>query len=224
MAQYQIIRDIGQTLLGVLRAELSAQKSKAKVHLATPTSDFLKKAGSALVLYLYDLRGSQHTLQGEHWQREEEVIDENGEAHVIVYERPLDLDLRYLLCATSDDLAEEHELLAIGMKAMLENQVLKGEPLVGDSWIDQDKLHVVHDQEFTLDTCHAIFGGFGAGPKVAIGYRTQARLASMRELSRSKRVRVRHIDVFDPLRPPPGSVSAKELGLEAKPPKLVSKK
>ena len=110
------------------------------------------------------------------------------------------------------------------MKALLENQVIKGDTLSGDSWVDQDKLHVVHDQEFTLDTGHAVFGGFGAGPKVAIGYRTRARLASLRELSRSKRVRQRHIDVFDPLRPPPGSVSAKELGLEAKPPKLVSKK
>ena len=224
MAQHQIIRDIGQTALGILRGELSAQRAKAKAFLATPTPEFLRKNAPALVLYLYDLRGSQHTLQGEHWQREEEIIDENGESHVIVYERPLDLDLRYLLCATAEDLAEEHELLAIGMKALLENQVVKGDTLSGDSWIDQDKLHIVHDQEFTLDTCHAIFGGFGAGPKVAIGYRTQARLASLRELSRSKRVRQRHIDVFDPLRPPPGSVSAKELGLEAKPPKLVSKK
>jgi hypothetical protein len=37
-------------------------------------------------------------------------------------------------------------------------------------------------------------------------------------------VRERHIDVFDPLRPPPGSVSAKELGVEAKPPKIVATK
>jgi len=35
-------------------------------------------------------------------------------------------------------------------------------------------------------------------------------------------VRQRHIDVFDQLRPPPGSVSAKELGVEAKPPKIVA--
>ena len=223
MAQHQIIRDVGQTLLGALRAELTAQPAKAKAHLATPTPEFLKKSAPALVLYLYDLRGSQHTLQGEHWQREEEIIDGNGESHVIVYERPLDLDLRYLLCANCEELAEEHELLAIGMKALLENQIIRGDGLAGDSWIDQDKLHVVHDQEFTLETSRAVFGGFNTGPKLSVGYRTQVRLASMRELSRSKRVRQRLIDVFDPLRPPPGSVSAKELGLEAKP-KLVSKK
>ena len=58
--------------------------------------------------------------------------------------------------------------------------------------------------------------------RVAIGYRTDARLFSGRELGRSKRVRERHIDVFDQLRPPPGSISARELGVEAKPPKIVS--
>ena len=186
MAQHHIIRDIGQSLIGVLRAELSAQRAKAKALLATPTSEFLRKNAPALVLYLYDLRCSQHTLQGEHWQREEEVVDENGESHVIVYERPLNLDIRYLLCASSEDLAEEHELLAIGMKGMLEHQVLKGESLSGDSWIDQEQLHVVHDQEFTLDTCHAIFGGFGAGPKSpsATGpRRASARCASCRAAS-----------------------------------------
>ncbi len=67
-----------------------------------------------------------------------------------------------------------------------------------------------------------MFGGFGQGPRLAVGYRAQARLFSGRELGRSKRVRQRHIDVFDQLRPPPGSVSAKELGLEAKPPKIVA--
>ncbi len=223
MAQHQIIRDVGQTLLGVLRAELSAQRSKAKALLATPTPEFLRKSAPALVLYLYDLRGNQHTLQGEHWQREEEIVDDNGDAHIVVYERPLELELRYLLCANCEELADEHELLAIGMKALLENQLITAANLSGDSWTDQDKLHVVHDQEFDLQTCRAVFGGFGAGPKVAVGYRSKVRLASMRELSRSKRVRQRHIDVFDPLRPPPGSVTAKELGLEAKP-KLVSKK
>jgi hypothetical protein len=55
-----------------------------------------------------------------------------------------------------------------------------------------------------------------------VGYKTEARLVSGRELGRSKRVRQRHIDVFDQLRPPLGSVSAKELGVEAKPPKIVA--
>jgi len=68
----------------------------------------------------------------------------------------------------------------------------------------------------------AVFGGLGQSARVAVGYRTDARLFSGRELGRSKRVRERHIDVFDQLRPPPGSVSARELGVEAKPPKIVS--
>ena len=37
MPRHQVIRDVSQTLLGVLRAEMSSQKSKAKAYLAAPT-------------------------------------------------------------------------------------------------------------------------------------------------------------------------------------------
>ena len=50
MPHHQIIRDVGRTLLGVLTAELTASKVKAKAHLATPTAEFLKKNSPSLVL------------------------------------------------------------------------------------------------------------------------------------------------------------------------------
>jgi hypothetical protein len=222
MPKHQVIRDVGQSLLAVLRAELSAQKSKARAHLASPTSEFLRKSAPCLALYLYDLRPSIDVRASENWHLEEEVTDEKGETHVVRYARPLDMGLHYLLTAAAEDLAEEHEILAIGMKAFLDHPKLHGEQLVGDSFAKQDALPIHHDAEFTLETASAVFGGLGQGARLAVGYRTEARLFSGRELGRSKRVRERHIDVFDPLRPPPGSVSARELGMEAKPPKIVS--
>ena len=58
MAKHQVIRDVGQALLGVLRGELSAQRSKAKAYLAPPTAELLRKSAPCLVLYLYDIRPS----------------------------------------------------------------------------------------------------------------------------------------------------------------------
>src|SRR5262249_7008765 len=101
---------------------------------------------------------------------------------------------------------------------------LEGEQLQGDSFFKGDALPVQVDDSWSRDTCASVFGSFGAGPRLAVGYRAEARLQSGKELGRSKRVRTRHIDVFDQLRPPPGSVSAKELGVEAKPPKIVANK
>src|SRR5262249_32844442 len=128
----------------------------------------------------------------------------------------------YLITAASDELADEHEILALGMKAFLDRPKLTGEQLAGDSFFKQDSIALNHDTDFTLETAAAVFAGLGQTARVAVGYRTDARLYSGRELGRSKRVRERHIDVFDQLRPPPGSVSARELGVEAKPPKIVS--
>jgi hypothetical protein len=208
----------------VLQAELAAAKVKGKVHVATPSPEFLKKNAPCLVLYLHDVRPWFDVRKDEKWHLEEEVVGQDGETYVVRYGRPLDLSMHYLLTAAAEDQGDEHELLAVGMKAFLDTARLDGEQLLGDSFFKGDSLPVAIDDDWSRDVCASVFASFGAGPRLAVGYRAEARLQSGKELGRSKRVRQRHIDVFDQLRPPPGSVSAKELGVEAKPPKIVASK
>jgi len=222
MSKHQVIRDVGQSLLGVLRAEISAVRAKAKAFLAAPTNEFLRKNAPCMVLYLYDLRPFTDVRKGEEWDLQEEIVDEKGDTHIVKYARPLDLQLNYLLTAAAEDLADEHEILALGMKAFLDHPRLAGEALLGDSFFKGDTLPITANEQFDLATCSTVFGGFGQGPRLAVGYKAEARLFTGRELGRTRRVRQRHIDVFDQLRPPLGSVSAKELGMEAKPPKIVT--
>ncbi|HEX9573471.1 MAG TPA: Pvc16 family protein [Myxococcales bacterium] len=221
MPKHQVIRDVGHSLLGVLRAELSAARAKGKAYLAAPNAEFLRKNQPCLMLFLYDLRPSIRVAHEEKWELEEEIVDERGEAHIVKYGRPLELRLRYLLTAAADDLGDEHELLGLGMKGFLDHPKLTGEQLAGDSFSKGDALTVHHDSDFTLAISQAVLGGLGTGPRLAVGYQVDTRLYSGREVGRTRRVRERHIDVFDPLRPPPGSISAKELGVEAKPPRIV---
>ena len=222
MSKHQVIRDVGQSLLGVLRAEISAVRAKAKAFLAAPTNEFVRKNAPCMVLYLYDLRPFTDVRKGEEWDLQEEIVDEKGDTHIVKYARPLDLQLNYLLTAAAEDLADEHEILALGMKAFLDHPRLAGEALLGDSFFKGDTLPITANEQFDLATCSTVFGGFGQGPRLAVGYKAEARLFTGRELGRTRRVRQRHIDVFDQLRPPLGSVSAKELGMEAKPPKIVT--
>jgi hypothetical protein len=224
MPKHQVIRDVGQSLLGVLRAELASAKSKAKAVLGAPTAEAMKKNAPCLILYLYDLRPSYEVRTNENWHLEEEVTDDKGETYVVRYARPLDMGLHFLLTAAGEDIAEEHEVLALGMRAFLDHPRLAGEAIVGDSLFKGETIPIGFDDTFTQATAASVFSGLGQTPKLAVGYRAEARLFSGRELGRSRRVRERHIDVFDPLRPPPGSVSAKELGVEAKPPKIVATK
>jgi len=224
MPKHQVIRDVGRSLLGVLQAEVSNARVKGKVYVATPSPEFLRKNSPCLVLYLYDVRPFADVRVGENWHLDEEIVDEKGETHMVRYARPLDLSLHFLLTAACDDLGEEHELLAVGMRAFLDNPKLEDQQIQGDSFLKGETLPLAIDESWNRETCAQVFGSFGAGPRLAVGYKAQARLASQRELGRSRRVRERHIDVFDPLRPPPGSVSAKDLGVEAKPPKIVATK
>src|SRR5262249_8665923 len=166
MPKHQVIRDVSQSLLGVLRAELSAQRSKAKAHLAAPTAEFLRKNAPCRVLYLYDLRPTIAERTHENWHLEEEITDEKGETHVVRYARPLEMGLRYLITAASDELADEHEILALGMKAFLDRPKLTGEQLAGDSFFKQDSIALNHDTDFTLETAAAVFAGLGQTARV----------------------------------------------------------
>jgi len=159
MPKHQVIRDVGHSLLGVLRAEMSGARSKGKAYLAAPTAEFLRKNQPCLLLFLYDLRPSIRVAHEEKWELEEEIVDERGEAHIVKYGRPLDLRLRYLLTAAADDLGDEHELLGLGMKAFLDRPKISGEHLAGDSFGKGDALTVYHDTDFTLATCTAVLGG-----------------------------------------------------------------
>ena len=222
MPKHQVIRDVSQTLLGVLRAELSGARNKAKVYLAAPTTEFTRKNAPCLILHLYELRPSVDVRIRENWTIEEEITDEHGETHIVKYGRPLELGLRYLLTAVAEDPADEQEILALGLRGFLDNPKLTGEQLSGDSFVPGDSVSVTYDTDFTLEKAATVFGAIGGTARLAVGYRLEARLYSGKEIGRTKRVRQRHIDVFDQLRPPPGSVSAKELGVEAKPPKIVA--
>src|SRR5437899_10519428 len=109
MPRHQVIRDVSQTLLGVLRAEMSSQKSKAKAHLAAPTAEFLRKNAPCLVLYLYDVRPSIDMRTDENWHLEQEVTDEKGEDYLVRYARTLEMRLHYLLTAAPHDPGNAHE-------------------------------------------------------------------------------------------------------------------
>src|SRR5438270_13313598 len=149
MPRHQVSSEVSQTILGVLRAQMSSQKSKAKAYLAAPTAEFLRKNAPCLGLYLYDIRPSIDVRTNENWHLEEEITDEKGETQVVRYARPLEIGLHYLITAAADDLADEHEVLALGMKAFLDRPKLHGEALSGDSCFTPDALPIQHDDAFT---------------------------------------------------------------------------
>ena len=79
---------------------------------------------------------------------------------MVRYARPLDLQLNYLLTASADELADEHEYLALGMKAFLDHPRIAGDGLIGDSFFKGDTLPLTADHEFTLETASTVFGNF----------------------------------------------------------------
>src|SRR5260370_38482577 len=106
---------------------------------------------------------------------EEEIVDEGGETVLVRYGRPLELGLHYMVTAAADDLADEHEILALGLRGFLDHAKITGDQLVGDSFFKGDAVRVTHDDEFRMETAHQIFSGLGGGMRGSVGYLVQAR-------------------------------------------------
>ena len=216
MSKHLVIRDVSWSLLNVVKNEVAKAKARAKVLLGQPESGFLDKNAPAICLWLYEVK-PYVTQRNEPWEEEIEEAGTDGEKVVIKYAHPLDLDLHYLVAAAHEDLGEQQALIALAMKAFMEHARLSGEELLGESWRKDEVMPLEYDESLTLERQSFLWQSLATPMRLAVGYRARARLYSQKELGRSKRVRTRVIDAFDPLRPPPGTLAARNMGIEGPP-------
>jgi len=157
--------------------------------------------------------------EGAHAEREDLVLV--GQSSATAGARP---ELHYLLTASADEAGRRARDLALGMRAFLDHPKLSNESAGGRQLHEGRRPAGARRRSLRLaDFVHDFRRFFRRPPSGSRLPRGDAALLG-KELGRSRRVRRAHIDVFDQLRPPPGSVSAKELGVEAKPPKIVATK
>lgn len=141
MAGDSAIADVGQTLVEILRSEMTLLDTD-EVSLASPAS--VGDGNDArLTLYLYRV-----TENGD--LKNARRQEENGEFR----EPPLALDLYYLLTAhpatggndETDRTSEQHAILGQAMQVLHDNAILRGTELVGSLANDPDDPHDVEEE------------------------------------------------------------------------------
>lgn len=205
MPQYEVIRDIGSSLLALCEAELKKQKVKGKVVLAPPTREVFDKHAPALCLYLYEVRENAPYKDTMPWDKK--VPGPDGKLVKVKIPAPLELELRWVLAAGAEDAAQEHLLLALGMKALHERPLLTRKDLKADHFAATEELPLRIDYGFDLGRAATLFRALEAPLKAAAGYVVPCRIFTDFTIQPAKRVEERDIVVYDTLHPPPGKPS-----------------
>ena len=187
MAQFEIIKDVGVTLQKLLEAEFEEEGYKdVEVYSTLPTEENIKKL-PAISLFL-----SAVTIDSRHRERSPILVsttEADGRVKEYMTVRPTIVWLYYLISAWGKSAQEEHVLLALAMKIIMEAPQINESNFHGMSLRAGEKLpvYVVEEGEFGYEEALAFWRSVGEKMRPIVQYRVGARLYAEKEARGVKR-------------------------------------
>ena len=134
--QHHIIKEtsesLGELLQGVFR-----ESGYKRVHLvvAAPKQDAIEGKLPAVSIYLYNITLDEEGISNNRTERRiERVIDADGGIREVARDQPLWVRLDYLISTWAQTPEEEQLLLGAAVKGIIENPVMTGPQLRGESF------------------------------------------------------------------------------------------
>lgn len=188
MAQFEIIKDVTQTLTKIITDSFKETGYKdIEIYNNLPTEENVKKL-PAISMFLTAV-----SVDKLYKEFDPVLVSEiNEEGQIKEYETcpPLYLWLYFILSAWGKTPQEEHVLLGLAMRVFMDNPSLTSDNFVGESLqMGEDlPIHIVSESEFGYDETMAFWRSIGEPCRPAVLYRARARLygvQSRREINRT---------------------------------------
>lgn len=176
MPQFEIIKDVGVTLQKLLENSFSEEGYKdVEIYTALPTEENIKKL-PAVCLFLTSV-----AIDPRHRERDPVLVsttDGSGGVREYMTSPPTVVWLYYLLSAWGKSAEEEHVLLALAMKVLLESPQITETNFVGSSLRAGERLpiQVVEETEFGYEETMAFWRSIGEPVRPLLQYRVGARV------------------------------------------------
>ena len=143
-AQHHIIKDAGETIGLLLQAAFKDNGYK-RVHLivGAPKQDAIEGKLPALNVYLFNILIDEEGITGNRGRQYIETeIGPDGKPVELIREGPITVRLEYLISTWAQTPEEEQLLMGAAIKALIENQVISGANLKGNSFAVADYLPI----------------------------------------------------------------------------------
>lgn len=201
MAHYEVFKEVGDSLVNLVKLEAERQKKSLDVVLAPPDQAFFSGKGNAVAVYLYslnvDYQDHQHTREIE---VEEE--DETG-VYTIVYPRALITRVHGAVAARGTTYSDELLTLSLALKAFAEFPALDAERRLGEN-LPERTVPVDFDARFDTEAQMRLCTSLGVPFHPMLGYRVITEIQPDRELRRTRKVERRSMELYDRHRLPDG--------------------
>lgn len=189
MSQFKVISDITNTLQAVLEASFAESGFKT----VTVTTDVPKKENikskPAVSCYMYHVGfAPNYKERSQHL-----VSTENKDGEIIEYfqDPPVYLYAHFIASVWGNNPTEESLLMGLVVKSFLENRLLDGEQLKGESFYPDDHLNIYPNLESDYSDVLTFWRSMGEDVRPALHYYVKFRIESDKRSADVRRVGAR---------------------------------
>lgn len=196
MSQFEVIRDIGKTLEELLKASFK-ERGFTTVNISTdkPKKDNIKNLPT-VNCYMYHLGFDQRYRE----RTQSLVSSYMKDGRIVEYYRdaPVHMLAHYIISVWGNSPAEENLLTGLAVKTVLENPILTGEQLKGESFFPDDQLNIYPNLQYDFNDVLSFWRSMNEELRPAVYYFVRFRIESDRKSPEIRRVTGRDLAVARP--------------------------
>jgi hypothetical protein len=193
VSQFEVIRDIGETLKELLKESFkTAGFTTVQVNLERPKKDNIKNL-PMVNIYMYHLGFDQN-----YRERTEALVsthDKQGNIVEFYRDAPVYLKANFVISVWGNSPGEENLLLGLVIKTCLENTLLSGADLKGESFYPDDKLNLYPNLQADHNDLMSFWRAMNEDMRPALFYYVRFRVESDRKSTEVRRVMSKEIAV-----------------------------
>lgn len=193
MSQFEVIKDIGETMKSLLEESFkSAGFTTVNISVEKPKKDNIKNLPT-VNCYMYHL-----SFDSRYRERTQTLVSAyTKDGRIVEYYRdaPVHMMAHYILSVWGNSPAEENLLTGLAVKTLLENPILTGENLKGDSFFPDDKINVYPNLQSDFNDVLSFWRSLSEELRPAVFYFVRFRIESERKSPEVKRVTGKDLSV-----------------------------
>ena len=186
MSQFEVIKDIGETVKALLEDSFKSQGfTTVNISVDKPKKDNIKNLPT-VNLYMYHLQ-----FDSRYRERTQTLVSQyTRDGRIVEYYRdaPVHLLAHYILSVWGNSPAEENLLTGLAVKTLLEHPILTEELLKGDSFFPDDKLNVYPNLQTDFNDVLSFWRSMNEELRPAVFYFVRFRIESERKSPDARRV------------------------------------